>query len=67
MYDHENRRPRGFGFITFAEEEVRAGRVGRAGWGLTGQRQAPPPPLSPPQQQPHVPPRPSACASPAGG
>jgi hypothetical protein len=22
MYDHENRRPRGFGFITFAEEEA---------------------------------------------
>lgn len=28
MYDHDNKRPRGFGFITFAEEDA-VDKVGR--------------------------------------
>ena len=29
MFDHENRRPRGFGFITFSEEEAVEAVFGR--------------------------------------
>lgn len=42
MYDHENKRPRGFGFITFAGEGW-AGGLGRAGRGKERPELPPPP------------------------